>query len=102
MYLSRGWLQKDGAAAVRDFEAAIKFDPDNYEALAALGHSLAKSGSHAKAEKFAIEALLRGAHDYTGLFTIACIYGELGETDPENKDKHHRNAIALLRRTITM
>ncbi|NJN48839.1 MAG: protein kinase, partial [Alkalinema sp. RL_2_19] len=104
LHLSRGWLyaESDQPAAVNAFQAALQQDAQNPEALAALGYLQAKTKAIDSAERLAMESLLLGTKNYLELFNIACIHGELGESDPQNKERHHRDAMAVIRRALVL
>jgi tetratricopeptide (TPR) repeat protein len=102
--LARAWLfvESNEAEAARELTATLQLEPRNPEAWAALGYVQARGQANVDAENSALEALLLSAQDYSALFNIAGIHGELGESDADRKDQHHRHAITLLQRALDM
>lgn len=67
----RWWEQYDQAEA--DFAQILTVQPQHAEASSGLGYVSACQNSRKEAEKYAVQALLRGGGDYLTLHNVACI-----------------------------
>lgn len=73
-WLLRGWIHqqnRDFSAARRDFQAATQADPDNGEALAALGETYTRAQQWSKAEFYLNRATTVAPNQWQGWFELS-------------------------------
>ncbi len=95
-------LGKDDLA-FNDFHEAVRFEPQNVEALTRLAFAGAKRRAVAEAEQYALQALLMGgAGDSLALHNVACVYAELSQSDPAREKVNLDLAMALILRAVEL
>jgi tetratricopeptide (TPR) repeat protein len=113
-YCHRGWAYVFCEAwplAIKDFERAIRLDPQNGDACNGLGYASIKVGKAVAAVENAEAALRRPPHDVEMMFNIACIFAlasgaaQAGESEDRRDHqawvtKHRDRALEVLQQTL--
>ena len=103
--IKRAWAydalkQRDKAEA--DFAAAVRIDPDNWEAHSGLGYVRAVQKLMPEAQQEAELALLHGGDNYLVMHNVACIHSVLSVNDGRQRRWHEDVAMAMLQRAVKL
>jgi tetratricopeptide (TPR) repeat protein len=105
LLVKRGWVHADLRRfdkARDDFLSAIKIQPDHAEAHSGLGYAQACRKAETEALRQANLAVLGGAGDYLILHNVACIYGELAQSQSGRAREYENLALDQLQRAVEL
>ncbi len=103
--VKRGWAYEklqELDKALADFRAAVEIDPNHPEAHTGLGYVQAGRNESANARRHAHQAILFGAGDYLILHNVACIYGKLSQTLPQQSAEYEDLVLDQLKQAVAL